>query len=254
MSLGITDHIVVIIAILFFWRGWHTGLLQTLFFPLCLIACGMVAILFFDLTKNVILAITIWILGAITLALIISTMFSIWRTSIDKKYRNYIFWTSRLAGGAFSVFWLGTLSFAAVLLFTLIPFSSPRITSIQKDIMASGSYNWTFVNVLKRHPMGTNIYMTLLVLKDTEAIDKLSQTQEFKDFFSHPKIQDLLSDKNFSRAVTEKNIPALLSNPQLGSILIDRPLMKKLVLLGTRIYEEGNMKQDHLPTQNEEKI
>lgn len=50
---------------------------------------------------------------------------------------------------------------------------------------------------------------------------KLTQDEDFRKFLANPKVQTLMENEGFKRAIQEKNISKLMANPEFSEILSD---------------------------------
>lgn len=50
---------------------------------------------------------------------------------------------------------------------------------------------------------------------------KIAQDEHFRKFLSHPKVQALMKDPEFEKAVKEKNMLKLASNPEFLNVMKD---------------------------------
>ncbi len=50
---------------------------------------------------------------------------------------------------------------------------------------------------------------------------KIAKDEHFRKFLSHPKVQTLMKDPEFEKAVKEKNMLKLMSHPEFLSVMKD---------------------------------
>lgn len=56
----------------------------------------------------------------------------------------------------------------------------------------------------------------------------IAKDENFRKFLSHPKVQALMKDPEFEKAVKEKNMMKLMSNPEFMSVMKDPELRTAL--------------------------
>jgi hypothetical protein len=66
------------------------------------------------------------------------------------------------------------------------------------------------------------------MFKNMGAVAKLAQDENFRKLMEHPKIQQLVSDKEFMDAAKSKNYMKLLSNPQFSKIMQDPEVIEMM--------------------------
>ena len=57
---------------------------------------------------------------------------------------------------------------------------------------------------------------------------KLAKNEHFQKFLSHPKVQTLMSDEEFRKAIQEKNVFKLLSHSEFNELLRDSEVRSAL--------------------------
>ncbi len=62
-------------------------------------------------------------------------------------------------------------------------------------------------------------------LKNMGAVAKLAHDENFKRLMGHPKIQQLLANREFVDAARSKNFMKLLSNPEFAALMSDPEVM-----------------------------
>ena len=63
---------------------------------------------------------------------------------------------------------------------------------------------------------------------------KLARDQDFQKFLANPKIQELMKDPEFQKAVTEKNVLKLTSHPEFSELMKDPEIRSALEKLGQK--------------------
>ena len=63
---------------------------------------------------------------------------------------------------------------------------------------------------------------------------KIAQDQDFQKFLSHPKVQVLMKDPQFQKAVQEKNVFKLTAHPEFSELMKDPEIRSALEKLGQK--------------------
>ena len=66
------------------------------------------------------------------------------------------------------------------------------------------------------------------MFNDFNELLKFIRDEHFQEFFIHPKVQALMKDKDFEKAVKEKNIFKLMAHEEFSKILKDPDLVGSL--------------------------
>jgi hypothetical protein len=241
--MSMTDFIVFMLLLFYLAHGWYIGFLRSILTPACFILCVLFAVINFDLNYNIVHSSLIVILGTFILSTIMRTFLLLMRRTVDKEFRNYVFWGSRLLGSIGSVCWRGVVTAVILLLVTLMPAQSNNMADLQNDILKSRAYSLVYQYGLDRVPIARHVVLTLSIFKDPAKTRQLSEMREFQAFFGNPNVKSLMADPNLTNALNKKNFLALLSNPYLKSVLFDQYLMKTLSNLSEKIYRETSAVQ-----------
>lgn len=76
------------------------------------------------------------------------------------------------------------------------------------------------------------------LLQNFDGLAKLAKDKDFQKFLSNPKVQSLMGDSEFKRAVQEKNVFKLMANHDFGKLLHDPEV--RAALEGMRTKFEKN--------------
>ena len=63
---------------------------------------------------------------------------------------------------------------------------------------------------------------------------KLAQDQDFRKFLGNPKVQVLMKDPQFQKAVQEKNVFKLTAHPEFSELMKDPEIRSALEKLGQK--------------------
>jgi hypothetical protein len=222
-----------------FWDGWRVGLMRSILSPLCFAFFVIIAIINFDLNFNIAVASLIAVIGTTVTSAAIRLALWLGRRTVDKEFRQYIFWGSRLCGAATSVGWKSFVAAIALLLFAIIPVNfMPGTAQLQKSILFSRAFFYTDQIILKRFPRAQKVYLVLSVLKDATQNQELAQNSEFKAFFASPKVQEFINDRDIQSFLSERDYPQIVTHPRLRAIITDDQLMATLMRSSRQIYKE----------------
>ncbi len=246
------DIIFLSILGIFFLLGWHLGLLRNLIEPFSFGLCLIFAIINYDLNSNLLHSITIAVIGTIILSFTIHLIIVLGRKTVSKKYRSYVFWGSRLAGGVLSVIWRGALAAGLVLLIMTLPNNAFQIKSTQASIQNSETYAHIQTYVLPRFPILENTILTLSVFSHPEQFTKVDDSLEYADFFNNEHVQDILSDPDIADDIRSNNIRNLIANEKIQTLLKDQKSLKMIEQLSKEIYRRQEKKEATENTENKD--
>jgi len=232
-----TDLVVLLLLIFFTYRGWRKGLLRSLIGPVSLVICGMIAMIHYDLNKNLVTSLTIAIIGSVVLSIVAMIVLSLMRLTVDKEYRDYIFWGSRLLGSIFNLIWKGAIISSILLSLAMLPTHIFGLHKLHTDVVESVSYSVAHRLISKIKP-AKEAAETLDLLNDSHYLDKLSSTDEYEKLMKDEKIQELRNDPEVAEMMDNKDIAGLMSNPKIIELLQDDEFMLKINELSRKAYQQ----------------
>ncbi|HRZ40442.1 MAG TPA: hypothetical protein P5246_05485 [Candidatus Omnitrophota bacterium] len=230
------DTIFLSILAVFFLMGWHLGFLRNLIGPMSFGLCLLFAVINYDLNSNLLHSIAIAVLGTIILSFTINLTIMISRHTVSKKYRSYVFWGSRLLGGALSVLWRGTITAGLVLLIMTLPNDAFQLKDIQANIELSKTYSHIQTYLVPRFPILQNTFTTLSVFSHPEQFTMVDDSPQYADFFNNPHVKDILSDPEIANDIRNNNIKNLITNKKIQALLKDQKSLKTIEQLSKEIY------------------
>ncbi len=239
---SLTDSIILILLIYFFYAGWRKGLLLILLGPIALILGGIIAFVYYKQTQNIIISLLISIIAPFFINLTFALLLKI-KKSTDKKEKSSLT-VSQFWAGMINMLWNGCWVILTLICIILAPVPSNWFKNMQNDILRSKTY--FLVNHLtgkKLNQTPTDIQKTLNTLNDTDKIMRLQSTKEYDELISNPKIHALMSDEETIKQIKDKNFKELLSNPKIQAIMQDPELLKKFLAMQTKMMEM-NQKED----------
>ncbi|MFA5260555.1 MAG: CvpA family protein [Candidatus Omnitrophota bacterium] len=233
-----TDYGVAITGILFFVSGFRKGLCRTLVGPLSLVLCSIAAIIYYDITGNILNALIIALIGTVILSLSFRLVLIIGKSTIGKTGENTTLLLSRVLGGIVNLAWKWSILFGILFLLTLIPFNALNLGTIKNDINGSISFSLLNQIVLSRIPQTKNIKQAFRILENPQKLQTLSTRPEYKELMSDPKVKAITEDKEIQTLMDNQDYIKLLSHPKIKSLLKDDKLMEKLARLSESFYRE----------------
>ncbi len=232
-----TDLIVLLLLIFFVYRGWRRGLLRSLIGPAALVICWVIAMIHYDLNKNIFTALSIAIGGTFILTIAAHIVLSLMRLTVDKEYRDYVFWRSRLLGGLLNLVWKGAMIGLILLALALVPPGPFGLQKMHNDITGSFFYAQAQRIVSAIKPAKDTVD-TLEMINDSHYLDKLSETKEYEALMNDKQIRDLRQDPEIAEMMDKKDIAGLMSNPKIIKLMQDEEFVKKLNELSRKAYEQ----------------
>jgi hypothetical protein len=232
-----TDIVMLCFLTFSFLTGWHNGLFRTILGPLSILLCAIAAIIYYDVSHNLIMSLLIASVGSIALALIFKIFFMFARSTVDKNYRNTTFIGSRLLGGLLNMSWKAALLSVVLILTTLLPGQLFQLRRIQDDVKQSVSYQLIQKYAFRKAPQSQNIIETLKVLQDPERLRRMSDTPEYQEFYSDEQLQSLITDEQIAEQIRNKDISGLMSNPKILDLMQNEELLEKFGRLSKKIYD-----------------
>ena len=234
-----TDYGVAITGILFFLIGFRKGLFRTLIGPLSLLLCSVAAVIYYDITANVLNTLMIAFIGTIILSLVFRMIFIIGKSTVGKTGEDTTLLFSRILGGLLNLIWKWSILFGMLFLLTLIPFNALNLGTIKNDINGSVSFRLLNRLVLSRIPQTKRIKQAFRVLENPKKLQTLSSSPEYRDLMADPKVKALTEDKEIQALVDKQDYVKLLSHPKIKALLKDDELLSKLTRLSESLYRDN---------------
>ena len=234
-----TDYGVAITGIIFFLIGFRNGLCRTLIGPLSLALCSIGALIYYDITANIINALMIAFIGTVIVSMAFRLLLIIGKSTVGKTGSDSTLILSRVLGGLVNLAWKWGILFGILFLLTLIPFNVMNLGVIKEDI--NGSVSFRFINqaVLSRIPQTQKVEQAVRVLGNPKKLQTLSTRPEYKALLAEPKIKDLTDDKDIQALVDKQNYIKLLAHPKIKALLRDKELLEKLTRLSESLYKDS---------------
>lgn len=233
-----TDKILLALLVVFFLQGWRCGILRSLIGPFSFFACAFFAVLFFDLTNNIIVTSLIVLGGGFMLSMLLNCAIMIGRFTINKEFLGKIFLGSRILGGITNLVWQGMTTILIVVILTLIPTGVARVDKIQKDVMESKTYACFTRHIVPAVPALKDGLSSLSLFKNPEKIQTMASAEEYQIFWEDQKVQELVNDPEIQELIDKKDIVHLAAHPKLRTLLANEDAMIKFTKFSKKVYKE----------------
>jgi hypothetical protein len=230
-----TDIIIFCFLLFFLLDGWRKSLFKSAIGPFVFLICSIFGIIYFDLTQNAVKAIFYTGLATTIITGIIFVLFSVGKRSVDPTYRNYSPIFNRILGSIINLAWQGMVLFVILFIVVSAPIYVYGFQKVQNNIRSSLSYSFIGAS-LSQIPMLQRIVTAFSVFQNAHQMQRLSSTEEFRQFFLNEKIQALLRDEAFMESVEKKDFAKIMGNTKIMEIFSDDELMSTFNRLAKRIY------------------
>lgn len=226
------DIVVLILFTYYLWRGWRKGFLGAVLGPVSLAAGCILSYNYYLKTQNIVISLLISLLGPFLLHLTLAILLKIWTLSPDKKKKPSL--VSRLFGAAFSLSWSGGIIVLLILLIMVIPSAVPYAGQIRDHLSETKTY--TLISYYsKQNPLQPD---------DNIRMEKLSQTEEFKQVMKDDKFRKLVTDPEVQKYIGDKDFNGLMNNDKVKDAMKDRDLMIQLFEFQKRIIQDSLESED----------
>ncbi len=232
-----TDKIILIAALILFWRGWNKGILRTIFGPIALIVCSVLSYFYYMFTRDMIAAAAIGIIAPIVLNILFSIMLNLLATG---KEKNSIALFSRIGAALLNLIWGEFILVVVIMTILMIPLQLPYLNKAQKDIEGSTAYSLakpTMDELLKTHNVQPIDPTKIAAFSDPKKVEALEKSPEFQNLVSDPRIQELLNDPEIIEQVENRQIAQLMQNPKFIELTRDPELLKKFLALYSQMLK-----------------
>ena len=219
---NLTDIVVLLFLVYFFFSGWFRGLAKTLIGPSSLIIGSLIAAGYYYFSKNFLASLFLSIVLPIILWFIFSFIFKIWKknNSDDKKS---IFILERMWAAIINLLWSGAWLIITLIFLTTLPTKPGWLEKIQFQI----TYSKTYSLITKLSSNKLDLKKGIDRMKDPAVIKKIEKSPEFQSLVQDQKIQTLLNDPEIVPLIQNKDYLKLMNNPKMQAILKDKDLLEK---------------------------
>ncbi len=145
---------------------------------------------------------------------------------------------NRVFGAIIGLTWGGVMGLVLIAIVVILPLDSFGLGDITRDVHASATL------ALFRHPLEAwrlippdeiNACLDGLCGMPKKTQTSLTEDQDIQELAQDPRLQKLLLDPVVQKAITDKDFPALLSNPQILDIVRDPALVAKMLKVFPKI-------------------
>ena len=135
-----TDTAVLILSIFFLIRGASRGFINSLLIPFSIIVATIISIIYYQITKEMIVSLLIGLIGPLLLNLGIRVLLKKLAKATNSEIKPN-FW-SRLGGACLTLAWGWVFIIFALILLVSLPTWGNTLTAIHNDVIKSASYSF----------------------------------------------------------------------------------------------------------------
>lgn len=217
-----TDVIVLALSIFFLIRGASRGFINSLLIPFSIIIATIISVVYFQITKDVILCLIIGLLGPILLNILFKFMLKHFSTSYLEVRPGFI---SRMGGAILTLVWGWVFIVFALILIAVLPAWGGTLAAVHDDVVKSASYAMV-------KPMGEGIFAATKQNISPSA-GGAESNNDTKSLAEDPRFQEALKDPEVQKAIDAHDIVKLVGNPKMmeltRQIMSDPETMKKVL-------------------------
>jgi uncharacterized membrane protein len=220
----VTDFATLLLSIFFLCRGSSEGFMKSLIGPFSIIVTTILSIIYYQMTKNIILSLLIGLIGPLLLNLVLRFLLKIWAKASNRDIKpNYL---SSLGGAILTLAWGWVFIILTLILLTAFPSWGKTLTAVHQDVTKSISY--IIVRPFK------NILFSPSPQKGTTGASQNS-SNDAKSLAKDPRFQKILQDPDIQNEINSHDIVKLMRDPKMMALLqqvMDDPaLMQKIMNL-----------------------
>jgi len=209
-----TDIVTFLLSFYFLIQGAVRGFMNSLTVPFSIIVATIISIIYYQITKDVIISLALALIGPLLLHLLLKFLLKTWARATNREINpNFL---SRLGGAILTFTWWWIFIIFTLILLTVLPPWGKTLTAIHNDVSTSASY----IYIAK--PLG-------------EAITSEAPSSDAKSLAEDPRFQKILQDPDIQKEIDAHDIVKLMSNPKMmdlaQQIMSDPATMKKVMAL-----------------------
>ena len=242
MSLNISDLVIILIFLYFFYSGWSRGFLRSLTGPIALILCLFVGYQYYGRTQNIGIALAIMLVGPVVLRWLVFSVLNLMSKAEGEEVQ--ISTPDRLLGVVVNLAWGGGLLVIFLIVLTMFPLNFLGLNKVQENLNASYSMQLISSHIpfprfelvepdtdaLAGSQPGVGVPSQAMV----ERMEKIKETREFQELMNDPRIRELLEDEAMRVHLQKKNIPEILADPRIKEVLYDPEMIRKFL----QVYQQ----------------
>jgi uncharacterized membrane protein len=222
----VTDFVTGVLSFYLLARGAMRGFINSLIFPLSIIAATIFSAVYFKMTNDMIISLAIGLIGPFLLCFLLKFIFKIWVQAINSDITQPVL-ISRLAGAILTFVWGWVFIIFTLILLAVLPPWEGVLKGMHDDVTKSASY----LTIAK--PIQETFYTTS---KQTSVgLNGASANDDAKSLALDPRFQRILQDPEIQKEINAHDIAKLMSNPKMMNlvqqIMSDPDTMKKVMAL-----------------------
>lgn len=204
--------------------GLKNGLLKALIGPSALVMATIGSILYYSISKNIIMASIFGLFGPFVLHIAFQILWKIFASKESPTLQ------SRIGAGIVLSIWNYLLWGMVLVTIGLFPEHNALISQTKAYLKTSQTYQTlnkltnTFIPLESLN--SNNIFA---ISQDPAKLEELQGSLEFKDLMENVKFQNVVEDKTTMRQIQDKDILGLIKNPKVLEIMEDPKLLKQFV-------------------------
>lgn len=221
----VLDIIVLALLTLLAWQGAARGFLQSVIGPIAFLIATGIALIYYNLSKNIMVALGIGLVGPFFLRFfLVFVAKSFGKISGDSTNPSIV---SSLLGGALTICWGMCFILPIMVALTLVPHTIPGFSTMHNYLVKTRTFEATQYIVHK-----TGILPKPAPQADTdEAAAQPAAAGPIPSIADDERIKALLNDPEIKKAAESKNVAALMSNPKILTLAQDPQFIKKVLAL-----------------------
>jgi len=217
-----TDDITLLLSIFFIFRGSSRGFIRSLLAPFSIIVATILSILYYQITKDMVLSLLIGLFGPMLLSFLLGMLLKSWAVATNTDIKpNFL---SRLGGAFLTLVWGWVFIAFTLILLALLPPWGRGLTMLRNDVTRSISYSIVL-------PFKESIFPS--PSKNVANITTATTVTNAKSLADDPRFQKVLQDPDIQNEIAAHDFARLMSNPKMmeltKEIMNDPATMKKVL-------------------------
>ena len=219
--MDITDFITFFLSLFFLARGAMRGFVQSLTLPFSIIVTTVLSIIYFQLTKEIILSLVIGLIGPFLMDFALKLLLITFAKATNTEIKPNAL--SRLGGSLLTLAWGWVfIAFTLVLLAVLPPWGK-IMTNVHENVLKSASFAMV-------KPWSESLFAGS---KQNAAVEATPSSGEAKTLAEDPRFQQVLQDPEVQKAIDAHDMVKLMRNPKMmeltRQIMSDPETLKKVM-------------------------
>lgn len=246
---NLVDLFVLLLLLFHAVSGYRKGLFKSLLGPVSFVVCCTLAWMYFKRTHNVLISLTISLLGPIFIKLFIPWIVDLNAQGTSEPSKESAKEINRWLGGVVGLVWGMLMAFLILLFVVINPSQDGPVFGARKAVVKSLVFSATFARLSSFSPL-------VALTNPPESMDNVSapvaQTDKgpaaspsavsesalYQDLYNDPRIKDLLADPQIKELIEQKQYMQLLQNPRFAKILDDPSLIARMIELQSKINKQ----------------